>query len=72
MSRRLTPAQSFYQRALTGDAAEATYQAEFCLKDQSLESYLDQVALSAGSSSPSAITSAAPSTAIRRSRSPTR
>ena len=24
----LTPAQSFYQRALTGDAAEATYQAE--------------------------------------------
>jgi predicted PurR-regulated permease PerM len=42
----LTPAQSFYQRALTGDAAEATYQAEFCLKDQSLESYLDQVALS--------------------------
>lgn len=41
----LTPAQSFYQRALTGDAAEATYQAEFCLKDQSLESYLDRVAL---------------------------
>jgi predicted PurR-regulated permease PerM len=41
----LTPAQSFYQRALTGDAAEATYQAEFCLKDQSLETYLDQVAL---------------------------
>ena len=42
----LTPAQSFYQRALTGDAAEATYQAELCLKDQSLETYLDQVALS--------------------------
>jgi hypothetical protein len=41
----LTPAQSFYQRALTGDAAEATYQAEVCLKDQSLETYLDKVAL---------------------------
>ena len=41
----LTPAQSFYQRALTGDAAEATYQAEFCLKDQSLVTYLDKVAL---------------------------
>ena len=41
----LTPQQSFYQRALTGDAAEATYQAELCLKDQSLASYLDTVAL---------------------------
>jgi predicted PurR-regulated permease PerM len=41
----LTPEQSFYQRALTGDAAEATYQAELCLKDQSLEAYLDRVAL---------------------------
>ncbi len=41
----LTPAQSFYQRALTGDAAEATYQAELALKDQSLEAYLDAVAL---------------------------
>ncbi|MEZ5875559.1 MAG: hypothetical protein R3D30_12310 [Hyphomicrobiales bacterium] len=50
----LTPQQSFYQRALTGDAAEATYQAELCLKDQSLETYLDNVAL-AGSRSPSAI-----------------
>src|SRR5665648_451288 len=42
----LTPQQSFYQRALTGDAAEATYQAELALKDQSLEGYLDRVALS--------------------------
>jgi len=41
----LTPAQSFYQRALTGDAAEATYQAELARKDQSVESYLDSVAL---------------------------
>ncbi|MGH6735475.1 MAG: AI-2E family transporter [Methyloceanibacter sp.] len=41
----LTPEQSFYQRALTGDAAEATYQAELCLKDQSLVAYLDRVAL---------------------------
>ena len=41
----LTPAQSFYQRALTGDAAEATYQAELALKDQSLAGYLDAVAL---------------------------
>ena len=42
----LTPQQRFYQRALTGDAAEATYHAEICLKDQSLASYLDTVALS--------------------------
>ncbi|ODA67832.1 AI-2 transport protein TqsA [Methyloligella halotolerans] len=41
----LSPQQSFYQRALTGDAAEATYQAELCLKDQSLQSYLDHVAV---------------------------
>jgi hypothetical protein len=41
----LTPAQSFYQRALTGDAAEATYQAELCLKEQSLETYLNDVVL---------------------------
>ena len=43
----LTPAESFYQRALSGDAAEATYQAERCLNEQSLESYLDRVALPA-------------------------
>ena len=41
----LTPEQSFYQRALSGDAAEATYHAELRLKDQSLVSYLDKVAL---------------------------
>ena len=42
----LTPQQRFYQRALTGDAAEATYHAELGLKDQSLACYLDTVALS--------------------------
>ena len=41
----LTPEQSFYQRALSGDAAETTYQAELALKDESLVSYLDSVAL---------------------------
>ena len=42
----LTPAQSFYQRALIGDSAEATYQAEVCLKKgRPLVDYLDEVAL---------------------------
>ena len=41
----LTPEQSFYQRALIGDPAEVTYQAEFALKEQSFETYLDHVAL---------------------------
>jgi len=42
----LTPAQSFYQRALIGDSAEATYQAELCLKEgRPLVDYLDEVAL---------------------------
>jgi predicted PurR-regulated permease PerM len=42
----LTPAQSFYQRALIGDSAEATYQAELCLKQgRPLVDYLDEVAL---------------------------
>jgi predicted PurR-regulated permease PerM len=41
----LTPEQRFYQRALSGDAAEATYQAELCLQDQSLENCLDAVVL---------------------------
>ena len=41
----LTPQQSFYQRALTGDSAEATYQAELALKDEPLANYLDDVAL---------------------------
>jgi hypothetical protein len=43
----LTPEEAFYQRALSGDAAEATYEAELCLSDQSLESCLDQVVLPA-------------------------
>ena len=42
----LTPEESFYQRTLSGDAAEATYQAELCLKDQSLEILSRPVALS--------------------------
>ena len=41
----LSPEESFYQRALIGDAAEATYQAELALKDESLMSYLGKVAL---------------------------
>ncbi len=41
----LTPQQSFYRRALAGDSAEATYEAELCLKDQPLETYLDNVVL---------------------------
>ena len=42
----LTPAQSFYQRTLSGDAAEATYQAELYLKEEkTLQSYLDAVAI---------------------------
>jgi hypothetical protein len=56
----LTPQQSFYQRALTGDSAEATYQAELALKEEPLANYLDDVALKV-CSSPSAISSAVPS-----------
>lgn len=42
----LTPAQSFYQRALIGDSAETTYQAELSLKEgRPLVTYLDEVAL---------------------------
>jgi hypothetical protein len=41
----LTPQQSFYQRALAGDSADATYQAELSLKEQPLATYLDDVAL---------------------------
>ena len=41
----LTPQQSFFQRALTGDSAEATYQAELALKEEPLANYLDDVAL---------------------------
>ena len=41
----LTPEQTFYQRALSGDAAEATYQAELHLKEKSFESGLEDVVL---------------------------
>lgn len=43
----LTPEQTFYQRALSGDAAEASYQAELCLKDRGFESCLEDVVLAA-------------------------
>jgi len=41
----LTPVESFYQRVLTGDADEAEDHAELLLKDRSLSSYYDEVAL---------------------------
>ncbi len=41
----LTPAESFYQRILAGDADEALDQAEVLLRDRSLSSYYDEVAL---------------------------
>jgi predicted PurR-regulated permease PerM len=41
----LTPVQSFYQRALAGDADEASDQAEELLKDRSLLDYYDCVVL---------------------------
>jgi hypothetical protein len=41
----LTPAQSFYQRALAGDAEELSDQAEQLLKQYSLSTYHDQVVL---------------------------
>jgi predicted PurR-regulated permease PerM len=41
----LSPAQSFYQRALAGDTDELTDQAEKHLKRQSLSSYYDEVVL---------------------------
>jgi predicted PurR-regulated permease PerM len=41
----LSPAQSFYQRALAGDANDLTDQAENQLKHQSLSSYYDDVVL---------------------------
>ncbi len=41
----LTPQQSFFQRVLTGDSADATYHAELALKDEPLATYLDDVAL---------------------------
>jgi AI-2E family transporter len=41
----LTPVENFYQRALAGDADEAEAQAMHLLKDRSLSSYYDEVAL---------------------------
>ncbi len=41
----LTPIESFYQRLLAGDPDEALDQAEMLLKDRSLTSYYDEVAL---------------------------
>ena len=41
----LTPTESFYQRILAGDADEAQDLAELLLKDRSLSSYYDEVAL---------------------------
>ncbi len=41
----LTPVESFYQRVLAGDADEAQDQAEVLLKERSLSSYYDEVAL---------------------------
>jgi len=41
----LTPQQKLYRRVLAGDSAEATYEAELCLKEQPLATYLDNVVL---------------------------
>jgi predicted PurR-regulated permease PerM len=41
----LTPVESFYQRMLAGDADETLEQAELLLKERSLSSYYDEVAL---------------------------
>jgi len=41
----LTPVESFYQRILSGDADEVQDQADVILKDRSLSSYYDEVAL---------------------------
>ena len=41
----LTPTESFYQRVLAGDADEVQDHAELLLKDRSLSSYYDEVAL---------------------------
>ena len=41
----LTPAESFYQRMLAGDADEALDQAEVLLRDRPLSEYYDDVAL---------------------------
>ncbi len=41
----LTPVENFYQRMLSGDAEETLRQAETLLKDRSLSSYYDEVAI---------------------------
>ena len=41
----LTPIENFYQRALAGDSDEALEQAELLLKDRSLSSYYDEIAV---------------------------
>ena len=41
----LTPVESFYQRILAGDADEARHHAETLLKERSLSTYYDEVAL---------------------------
>jgi predicted PurR-regulated permease PerM len=41
----LTPVESFYQRVLSGDSDEALGHAELLLKERSLSSYYDEVAL---------------------------
>jgi predicted PurR-regulated permease PerM len=43
----LTPVESFYQRILAGDPDEARAQAEQMLKERSLSSYYDEVAMKA-------------------------
>ncbi|GLS71688.1 ABC transporter permease [Methylobacterium tardum] len=43
----LTPVENFYQRMLAGDPDEAQEQAELLLKERSLSSYYDEVALKA-------------------------
>jgi predicted PurR-regulated permease PerM len=43
----LTPVENFYQRMLAGDPDEALEQAEVLLKERSLSSYYDEVALKA-------------------------
>lgn len=43
----LTPQQSFYQRLLSGDSAEATYHAELCLREEPLMRCLDGTILEA-------------------------
>lgn len=41
----LTPVENFYQRVLSGDPVEALEQAELLLKERSLSSYYDEIAL---------------------------